>query len=240
MSAWFERDRIPPGNTVDETGLLLEQIVKSLGLDRFTYVAVRPPRNCRVDIYSTLITTYPQEWIERYIELDYALDDPLVERSAGETRPFFWSTDMHPRNARQRQILAEAHDLGITNGLATPVRGAEGGLGIFNVAASDPERVREAVYLGGEELLAAALNAHEFAVGRISGTQAGSIEDPGLSVRERDCLLWTLEGKTAKDIAAILDLSVFTVHRHAYNATRKLGSLNKHHAAIQAFRAGLI
>ena len=239
MSAWFERDRIPLGNTVDETGLLLERIVRSLDLDRFAYIAVKLPRHCRMNIYSTAITNYQQEWVERYIEQDYALHDRLVERSSGETRPFFWSPG-EVRTPRQRQIEAESHKFGITNGLAIPVRGAEGALGIFNVAASDAERVREAVRLGGKELLAAALNAHEFAVGRLPGSQAGRIDDPGLSTRERECLLWTLEGRTAKEIAALLDLSVFTVNRHAFNATRKLGSLNKHHAAIQAFRAGLI
>ena len=240
MSAWFERDPIPPGNTVDQTGLLLERVVRKLDLDRFAYITVEVPRDCRMDLYSTAITNYQQEWVERYIERDYALDDPLLERSSRETRPFFWSTGMPPRNARQRQILADAHAFKLTNGLAIPVRGAEGALGIFNAVASDAQRVREAARHGGEELLAAALNAHEFAVGRMPGTQAGGIDDPGLSMREKECLLWTLEGKTAAETATLLGLSVFTVNRHAFNATRKLGALNKHHAAIQAFRAGLI
>ena len=240
MNAWFERDRIPPGNTVDETRLLLERTIKDLDLDWFVYMAFRLPQPWRVNIYSTAITNYPQGWVERYIEQDYAPHDPLAERSSGETRPFFWSTALHARSPVQRRILAESHDFGITNGLTIPVRGAEGALGTFNVAASDAERVREAVRHGGEELLASALNAHEFAVGRLPGTQAGGIDDPGLSMREKECLLWTLEGRTAKEIAAILGVSVFTVNRHAHNATRKLGSLNKYHAAIQAFRAGLI
>ena len=123
MSAWFERDRIPPGNTVAETGLLLERIVRELDLDRFAYIAVKLPRACRVNIYSTAITNYPQEWVERYIEQDYAPNDLLTERSSGETRPFFWSTASHARTPRQRQILAESHDFGIVNGLAIAATG---------------------------------------------------------------------------------------------------------------------
>ena len=108
-------------------------------------------------------------------------------------------------------------------------------LGGFSAAAEELHTTQSAV-----SRTVAALDTHEFAVGRMPGTQAGGIDGPGLSMRERECLLWTLEGKTAKEIATILGLSVFTVNHHAFNATRKLGSLNKHHAAIQAFRAGLI
>ena len=104
------------------------------------------------------------------------------------------------------------------------------------MVASDAERVREAASQRIGEILAAAYDAHEFAVDRVPGMPARGIADPGLTTRERECLLWTLEGKTAEETAAILGLSVFTVNRHAFNATHKLGSLNKHHAAVQAFR----
>ena len=240
MSLWFEHNRIPVGSAVAEAGLLLEEGVRGLGLDQFAYIVVRPPLACRIDIYSTVMTNYRQEWVERYIEQDYVLVDPVVERVSREMRPFVWTASSSSPNPRRRQMQAESRDFGIAHGIAFPVRDRHGAVGLFTGVACDEERVRAAVRHHGEELLAAACDAHEFMVGRAQGGQAGEVGEVDLTSRERECLLWTLEGKTAKETAALLGISVFTVNRHAHSATRKLGSLNKHHAAVQAFRAGLI
>ena len=44
-----------------------------------------------------------------------------------------------------------------------------------------------------------------------------------LSKREREVLLWVSEGKTAGEIAAILNVSPRTVHKHLENIYSKLG-----------------
>ena len=61
-----------------------------------------------------------------------------------------------------------------------------------------------------------------------------------LSARERECLAWTLEGKTAREIANIIGLSVDTVNHYAQTSTLKLGGSNKYHAAVKALRAGIL
>lgn len=65
-------------------------------------------------------------------------------------------------------------------------------------------------------------------------------DDTQLSLRERECLAWTLGGKTAAEIARICKLSVTTVNHYASTATRKLNGTNKYHAAVKAFRLGVI
>ena len=240
MSLWFEHNRVPLGSTPVEAGLLLEERVRGLGLDQFAYILVRPPQACRIDMYSTVMTNYRQEWVERYIEQDYHLVDPVVERVLGGMRPFVWTTRESSPNPRLRRMQAESRDFGVAHGIAYPVRDRHGAVGLFTGVARDEVSVGVAAQHHGEELLAAACDAHEFAVNRAQGGRAGEVGEVDLTSRERECLLWTLEGKTAKEIAALLHLSVFTVNRHAHSATRKLGSLNKHHAAVQAFRAGLI
>ena len=240
MSTWFERSQIPPASTVPEAAASLERIVRESGLNHFAYLMVSPPRHCRVDVYSTAMTNYPLEWVERYIEQNYALVDPVIERAALEFRPFSWTTRLRCSNRLQRQFLSDSRDFGVAEGVTVPVRSPSGALGVFVGAGLDAECVMEASRHGGERLLAIAYGAHEFALGRLRGNQAGGIDGIRLSKREKECLQWTLEGKTAEDVAAILGLSVFTVNRHVFNATHKMGSLNKHHAAVQAFRANLI
>ena len=67
MNTWFERSQIPPASTVPEAAASLARIVRESGLNHFAYLMVSPPRHCQVDIYSTAMTNYPLEWVERYI-----------------------------------------------------------------------------------------------------------------------------------------------------------------------------
>ncbi|WP_106751916.1 helix-turn-helix transcriptional regulator [Pannonibacter carbonis] len=64
---------------------------------------------------------------------------------------------------------------------------------------------------------------------------------PGaLSVRERKVLELTAFGKTASEIAELLDISQRTVHAHLQNASVKLNATNKTHTVVEALRYGQI
>jgi DNA-binding CsgD family transcriptional regulator len=65
-------------------------------------------------------------------------------------------------------------------------------------------------------------------------------ERPLLTPRELEALRWTMEGKTAWEVGAILGISERTAVLHLNNATHKLGSVNKHQAVLKALRLGLI
>ena len=61
-----------------------------------------------------------------------------------------------------------------------------------------------------------------------------------LSERERICLLWTTQGKTAWEIAQIIGRSKATVDFHIRRATAKLNAANKVHAAFKAVQLDLL
>ncbi len=61
-----------------------------------------------------------------------------------------------------------------------------------------------------------------------------------LTKRERDVLQWTLDGKTAWEVGAILGISQGTAAQHVNNAAKKLGAINKHQAALKALRLGWV
>lgn len=63
---------------------------------------------------------------------------------------------------------------------------------------------------------------------------------PSLTPRELESLRWTMEGKTAWELANILGISERTAGLHLNNATHKLGCVNKHQAVLKALRLGLI
>jgi DNA-binding CsgD family transcriptional regulator len=65
-------------------------------------------------------------------------------------------------------------------------------------------------------------------------------ERPALTPRELECLRWTMEGKTAWEVGAILGISERTAVLHVNNAMHKLACVNKHQAVLKALRLGLI
>ena len=65
-------------------------------------------------------------------------------------------------------------------------------------------------------------------------------ERPALTPRELEALEWTMEGKTAWEVGALLGISERTAVLHVNNAMHKLGAVNKHQAVLKALRLGLL
>ena len=63
---------------------------------------------------------------------------------------------------------------------------------------------------------------------------------PALTPRELEALRWTMEGKTAWEVGAILGISERTAVLHVNNAMHKLQCSSKHLAVLKAMRLGLI
>jgi DNA-binding CsgD family transcriptional regulator len=65
-------------------------------------------------------------------------------------------------------------------------------------------------------------------------------EQPALTPRELEALRWTMEGKTAWEVGAVMGISERTAVHHLSEATHKMGCANKHQAVLKALRLGLI
>jgi DNA-binding CsgD family transcriptional regulator len=83
-----------------------------------------------------------------------------------------------------------------------------------------------------------AVHAQEAAV-RIFAPLSTSKQISKLSPREIQALLWTMDGKTASEVADALNISTRTAVFHLRNATIKLGCKNKYQAVLEALRNGL-
>ena len=84
-----------------------------------------------------------------------------------------------------------------------------------------------------------AVHAQDAAM-RILVPQGLQPERPALTPRELEGLRWTMEGKTAWEVGAILGISERTAVLHVNNAMHKLGCVSKHAAVLKALRLGLI
>ena len=72
---------------------------------------------------------------------------------------------------------------------------------------------------------------------------AGLLQDAtaqALSDRERECLHWVAEGKTAGEVAMIVGVTANTVNSYLNHAIRKIGANNRAMAIATAIRTGVI
>lgn len=83
--------------------------------------------------------------------------------------------------------------------------------------------------------------AANLAVGRFLQLHASAAAMPAtMTPRERECLLWSSDGKTEPDIAKILEISTSTVSKHIASVRDKLDAMNKTHAVALALRRKLL
>ena len=61
-----------------------------------------------------------------------------------------------------------------------------------------------------------------------------------VSDRERECLLWTAEGKTSFEIGKIIGISEHTVNYYLNTAASKLDASNRVQAVAIALRTGIL
>lgn len=211
-------------------------IMAAYGFEHFIYGASIP--TSYVQPQSFIISGYPQGWRDHYIASNYQRIDPTVQHCAQRITPINW-TEIDTSNTPAAKMMQESRDFGLASGFSLPVHGTGGEFAMLSLASSEsPEMSRESIEnaLGDTHLLAA--HFHEAArriVRLVTIPPAGT-----LSEREKECLLWSAEGKTAWEISQILGISERTVVFHLQRTTEKLSVANRQHAVARAITLGLI
>ena len=181
----------------------------------------------------TFFDGWPDNFNEHYIENDFYKDDPVVAMCLRAADPFEWSEAPYdPRTApRSKEVMNVAADFGLKNGFAVPIHRQRGMIDTVTMggdySALDP-RAKRSIHL-------VALYAHSKALALIGAGHP----DPYrriLSQGEREVLAWTAAGKTSWEISVILGVSEAAVAKRIKVASRKLGSVNKTQAVVEAIR----
>lgn len=159
-------------------------------------------------------------------------DDPLIQMGFRSRHPFTWQE-------------SEGNDAIDDSKLRTALKGTRARLLGLPICAflpyqavviaagqnldMDPRSILVAEYLCKQAF------QRLFALGYLKPERPGE-----LSSRERKVVELSASGKTANQIASILDISQRTVHAHLQNASEKLRARNKTHTVVEALRYGQI
>ncbi|MER9577849.1 LuxR family transcriptional regulator [Mesorhizobium sp. M0400] len=184
-----------------------------------------------------VILNFPDEWQKRYFEMGYDRIDPIIKTSRTRAGAFRWSEvyDDVSTTEDERRVFDEAATFGLRSGVSVPLHGPDGSFAIMSFAqAWDGEfQNRTIAYLQ-----LAALHFH-LKVAKFDNS--GAIEEmPNLSLREKECILWTAKGKSSWEIGKILGISGNTANFHIKNVMRKMDTSSRTAAATKAVQFGIV
>lgn len=229
-------------NQITAPAALFDALTAEVARHGFEYAAYgaltyRPPPTADAPPPAVLLN-YPEAWQAHYFNQHYQDIDPVVTLTPLLAKPFSWQQLLagDQLNAKQRQVFAEAADSQLRHGLSVPLHGPWGRVAVISFASPHADG------LSAADFRHFYLLAHQFhAVMEDLGATALPPEAAtSLSMRERDCLSWTAQGKSSWDISVILGISQNTVNFHLKNALRKLRANSRMVAALKAVRLGLI
>lgn len=216
------------------------EVCESHGFDRFIYGARIP--TSFIKPHFIFISGYPREWRERYNAHNYMAIDPTVSHCARNVTPMIWHgvDEFSDASGEVRSFMGEAHDFGIRSGVSFPLHTAQGEFAMLSFATEHQRRVTEPHVqrvLPMGQLFTTYL--HE-AVRRIFSNKLLPLSQVNFTHRERECLLWASEGKTAWETSRILNISERTVTFHLQNVQGKLGVQNRQQAVARTVALGLV
>jgi DNA-binding CsgD family transcriptional regulator len=224
-------------NNLEDIFVALRKQVERLEFERFSYWLIWPPGGPHRPLY---VSSYPAEWLDRYIKNKYASEDMVGRFAARLVRPFGWAEILRRRLTKsQRLVMTESAEFGLKAGVSVPLHGPELAKAAFSVANNMPEAEFNKLFLARRhELHLIATYAHariiSFGLDKVPETAVA------LAPREIEVITWTARGKTRWEISQILSISEETVKDYLENACKKLGATNKTHATALALVHGLI
>jgi LuxR family quorum sensing-dependent transcriptional regulator len=175
---------------------------------------------------------WPSAWLEIYRARSYSKIDPIPRWAIISGAAASWTEIMAalpPKDAGW-EVYREVIRYGWSEGYVTPVRTADGDLGLVSVCGDrrslSPE---EKLYL--QTVSVAALQ-------RANSLMVASREVSGsaLSTREKECVMLLGQGLTDREISQVLNVSAATIRFHLDNARRKTGARSRAHLTMMLSR----
>jgi DNA-binding CsgD family transcriptional regulator len=181
----------------------------------------------------------PQAFLDAHVDEEASRRDPILRHLKRQSVPILWDqqTFVHSGAA---DLWEEQAPYGFHAGVAMALHLPDGNHFLLGVDRDRPLPEDE------DELTRVVAHLQLFAVHaqdaafRILVSPENRPETPSLTPRELEVLRWTMEGKTAWEVGAILGISERTAVMHLSNAARKLDCTTKHQAVVKALRLGLI
>lgn len=187
-----------------------------------------------------VLTSYSQQWREKYSSANYQNVDPTVEHSLKSSLPIFWEPNNYKNE--QRDFFEEASAYGLRSGITLPLHDPDGRCGLLSlVVEGQSGKYFSDGYI--RDRLLTAIYIRDIAL----ETSKRFLKDThqkatpvSLTGREKEVIKWSAAGKTSWEIAKILSCSESTINFHFNNIRSKFNVNSRRQAIIKAIQGGAV
>ncbi len=184
------------------------------------------------------IGNFPQSFYQEYFENNLRFIDPAVSLVQFTNKPFIFSENFGKiKDERSLKVINCFRNVGIKDGFGIPVHGAGGYHGFVAWAAENKLELNQPQKSLLHAYSCVLYHKIEDARGLLNRK---TLMKRDLSKREREILLWVLEGKQNNEIGKILRISENTVKYHLKRICLDLDVNSRIHAAIKALHIGAL
>jgi DNA-binding CsgD family transcriptional regulator len=228
--------RISVARSYQEIHRLSLECCKRLGVDYFLYVVSVPDEHNRFASYMLSNLRLGEGGISGPQKVVLRAND-IVQRTLGSITPVIWSgAEGVSLPVHTEQFISSIHNgSSMTDGVSMSVNGFNSGKGMMLFA------VREgSIFDHDANLLVCLLHIiAPYVYERLASLQTHrSAPRERLSVREKECLGWLVQGKTSWEIGRILEIAERTADFHISNIVTKLNCRNRQQAIARAILRG--
>ena len=223
-------------NALRDADAVIRSLQPAVTLLGFDYCAYALRAAIPITRFNTICwSTYPEHWREHYRVCGYLAIDPVLQFGQRCVKPMLWSSIA----TADAPFWMDARRHGLNHGWSHTIRDHTGIFGTFSLVRRATPITEDELAASEPEMIWLSQRAHA----SISTLMAEKVL-PDAATRlkevERQTLHWTAEGKTAAEVAAILEMTERNVNFHIRNAITKLNAANKTHAVVKAALLGLI
>ena len=171
--------------------------------------------------------TYSKDWARRYIDMDYALVDPVILSVQRSLFPINWkSLDWSKPHSRLFLIDAAAHGIG-NQGWTVPIWGPGGEFALFAVNDSrDDESWRQFIVSNREDIHLLSQMMHQQMMQVLNKKMDTTTK--ALSPRECEALTQLSLGQSRSAVAAALDISENTLRTYIRFCSQQAGGAERY------------
>jgi DNA-binding CsgD family transcriptional regulator len=215
------------------------RFAQSLGFNTVSAMAVVDRSISGTEFH--VVDNTPQAFTQVYHDTELARLDPVMQHCKRAAIPIIWDQETYVARGFGDMWEHQAR-FGYQTGIALAIHLPDGrhffiGVDRDKPLSSNPRTLTRIV----ADLQLFAVHAQDIAfriLAPANNPSSGNV--PTLTPRELEALRWTMDGKTAWEVGAIMSISERTAVLHIQNAMHKLNSVNKHQAVLKALRLGLL
>ena len=236
MQSWFEdlMHGVASLKTGDEIFQRIKDGAQELGFEYCAFGLQLPyPLTSH---HVVIMNNYSPAWQERYQRQNFIEQDPTVLLGRRTNAPMLWCEQLF-EEAKSMWEEAQAH--GLQHGWSQSSIDSTGAASLLSLSRSQ-DKISQLELVEKECRMRWLVQVAHLALSKAYKTESEGNTLPELSKRETEVMRWSADGKSAVEVADILNLSKNTVDFHIKNAVQKLGTKNKTAAVVRAVMLGLL